>query len=247
MTQPDSPSIADVTESRTRSRSVPAHDRPWVYRAWYGVVRWFALSIASACGPLRVSGRNQVPKSGGALMVSNHLSYLDVFIVGLAVPRPLNYVARSTLFLPVLGSLIRSVGGFPIQRDGMGASGLKETLKRLRNGGIVILFPEGTRTPDGRLGSVKSGIAVLAQRARVPIVPVGLAGTFESWPRRRLLPRPHAIRAVVGAPISPESLVGLDSDSITRLIHDRIAECHQDALAALARDLQIPAPESSRP
>src|SRR5439155_2031754 len=133
----------------------------------------------------RATRRRNVSRSGGAILVSNHLSHLDVFALGLSFPRPLNYVARSTLFFPPLGALIRSVGGFPIQREGMGAQGLKETLRRLRAGGIVTLFPEGTRSRDGELGPLKSGIAVLASRARVPIIPAALAGTFEAWPRSR--------------------------------------------------------------
>src|SRR5438128_8984984 len=116
-------------------------------RAWYEFLRLCTALLFVATGTLRVSGRHQMPATGGALLVSNHLSYLDVFVLGVTQPRPLNYVARSTLFVPVLGALIRSVGGFPIQREGMGASGLKETLRRLRGGGIVLLFPEGTRSP----------------------------------------------------------------------------------------------------
>ena len=141
-----------------------------------------------------------MPETGGVLLVANHLSFLDVFIVGIPLHRPLNFVARSTLFLPVLGFLMRSVGGFPIQREGIGVSGMKETLRRLRNGGIVTLFPEGTRSPDGELAPLKPGIAVLVARAGVPFVPAGIAGTFEAWPRSRLFPRPHPIRVHYGLP-----------------------------------------------
>ena len=110
------------------------------------------------------------------------------FFWGFRLRRPLNYVARSTLFVSLVGTFIRSVGGFPIQREGIGASGMKETLKRLKAGGIVALFPEGTRSPDGELGPLKPGIAVLAARVGVPVVPAGLAGLYESWPRCARLP-----------------------------------------------------------
>jgi 1-acyl-sn-glycerol-3-phosphate acyltransferase len=146
-------------------------------------------------------------------------------------------VARSTLFLPVLGPLIRSVGGFPIQREGMGASGLKETLRRLRNGGIVVLFPEGTRSIDGHLGDLKPGIAVLATRARVPIVPAAVAGTFEAWPRSRPFPWPHPIRVQYGAPILPEEIAGQTPEAVVALIRARILDCQQLALSGLERDI----------
>ena len=225
----------------------PSHDRPWLARAWYQSVRFVCITWFCAQGGLRATGRQHMPESGGALLVSNHLSYLDVFILGMPLNRPLNYVARSTLFLPGLRSFIRSVGGFPIQRDGMGASGLKETLRRLRRGGIVVLFPEGTRTTDGRLGPLKSGIAVLAEKGRVPVVPAAIAGTFEAWPRHRPFPGRHAFRIHYGPAILPSDLRGLGSEAVTALLHERIAACHREALCALARDLQIEPPAPPDP
>lgn len=235
------PSGREENEGNDGSISVaaPKRDRSWLQLVWYNLIRQVALMTFTICGGLRAGGRGHFPASGGVLLVSNHLSYLDVFVLGIPVKRPLNYVARSTLFFPPLGTLIRSVGGFPIQRDGMGASGLKETLRRLRNGGVVILFPEGTRSPDGRLQELKSGISVLAARARVPILPAAVAGTFEGWPRGRMFPHPHPIRVEYGAPIQPEELVGLRTEAITALIHDRIDRCHREALRGLARDLGI--------
>ena len=136
--------------------------------------------------PLAGDRPAECPRFGRRLLVCNHVSFFDVFFLGIPLRRPLNYVARSTLFIPVLGSFIRSVGAFPIQREGIGASGMKETLRRLRAGGIVTLFPEGTRSHDGQLGPLKPGIAVLVERVGVPVVPAGLAGMFEIWPRSRL-------------------------------------------------------------
>jgi 1-acyl-sn-glycerol-3-phosphate acyltransferase len=204
---------------------------------WYRIVQYLLATLAAATLRWRATGRWNVPESGGVLLISNHLSYLDVFFLGIPLSRPLNYVARSTLFVPVLASLIRSVGGFPIQREGMGASGLKETLRRLRAGGIVTLFPEGTRSPDGELGPIKAGIAVLVTRARVPVVPVGLAGTFEIWPRSRRIPVPHPIRIHYGPPILPDELSGLETNAITSLIQERLQESRREAGRGLRCDL----------
>jgi 1-acyl-sn-glycerol-3-phosphate acyltransferase len=185
----------------------------------------------------RATGRSNVPDSGGVLLVSNHVSFLDVFALGIPLRRPLNYVARSTLFLPGLGFLISSLGAFPIQREGMGASGMKETLRRLRRGGIVTLFPEGTRSADGELGALKQGIAVLVARTGVTVVPAALAGTFVSWPRRSLLPVPSPFRVHYGRPIFPEEIRGLEPPAVTALIRDRIDESLQIARKGLASDL----------
>ena len=232
--QADATAQAVAGPNTARSRSA---DRSWLARLWYRMVQISVATLLSANGGLRSSGRENIPAAGGVLLVSNHLSHLDVFVLGILVPRPLNYVARSTLFLPVLGAFIRSVGGFPIQREGMGASGLKETLRRLRNGGIVVLFPEGTRSASGALGEMKAGIAVLALRARVPIVPAAVAGTFEAWPRWRPFPWPYPIRVHYGPAIPPEEIAGHAPEVVLALIRTRMLACQQVAHAGLSRDL----------
>jgi 1-acyl-sn-glycerol-3-phosphate acyltransferase len=208
----------------------PARDRSLLARAWYEVVRLAATLYASLTGGLRVTGRENLPRTGGALLVSNHLSYLDVFLLGVGVPRPLCYVARSSLFFWPLAPLIRSVGGFPIDREGSGTGGLKETLRRLRNGSIVLIFPEGTRSRTGEPGPMKPGIAALG-RARVPIIPAAIAGTFEAWPAGRLLPRPYPVRIHYGEPIPPEVIAGLTPEELTALIDQRIRQSLQAARA----------------
>jgi 1-acyl-sn-glycerol-3-phosphate acyltransferase len=227
-----SPTVAPASAPND---SVSARERSRRLLLWYRLVQKVVSQVLFVTCGLRASGRNHIPETGGVLLVSNHLSHLDVFVLGLPLTRPLNYVARSTLFLPILGAFIRSVGGFPIQREGMGASGLKETLKRLRAGGIVTLFPEGTRSADGELAELKSGIAVLASRARVPIVPAAIAGTFEAWPRSRKFPRSHPIWVHYGPAIQPEELGGLNSDAVVVLLRDRMTAALIEARRKLAR------------
>jgi 1-acyl-sn-glycerol-3-phosphate acyltransferase len=114
---------------------------------------------------------------------------------------------------------------------------MKETLRRLRSGGIVTLFPEGTRSADGQLGTLKPGIAVLVARVGVPVVPAAVAGMFEIWPRSRMLPVPNPIRIHYGRPIYPEELAGLDTEAITALIRDRMEESFLEASRALKCDM----------
>ncbi len=210
-------------------------DRSSLGFAWYRAVQWFFSTLmASTCG-LRATGRVNVPAEGPAMLVSNHLSHLDVLVLGILLDRPLNYVARSTLFFFPLGPFIRSCGAFPIQRDGIGAQGLKETLRRLKVGGIVALFPEGTRTVDGEVGELKPGISLLAKKARVPILPVAIAGTFEAWPRSRPFPTSHPIHVHFGRPIPAEEARALDIESLTTLIRERILEAQAVARGGLAR------------
>jgi 1-acyl-sn-glycerol-3-phosphate acyltransferase len=225
-------------DSREKSPSTSIRDRSMASTLWYHSVRIMLGILATVVFRWRATGQRNVPVTGGALLVSNHVSFLDVVFLGIPLGRPLNYVARSTLFVPGLGWFIRSVGAFPIQREGMGASGMKETLRRLRAGGIVTLFPEGTRSRDGKLGPLKPGIAVLVQRIGVPVVPAGLAGMFEIWPRSRRLPVPHPIRIHYGPPIYPAELAGLDTEAITTLIRDRIEQSQLEASRALHCDMK---------
>jgi len=225
------------TKLRDKPIGLPNLDRSLPRWIWYCFVRYLCATLATVILRWRATGQRNIPSSGGVLLVSNHLSFLDVFFLGIPLTRPLNYVARSTLFRPILGWLIRSVGGFPIQREGIGASGMKETLRRLRAGGIVTLFPEGTRSRDGQVGQLKPGIAVLVARLGVPVVPAGLAGTFEIWPRSRLIPVPHPIRIHYGPPICPAELAGLDTEAITALIRNRMIESYLEACRALRGDM----------
>lgn len=219
--------------AKTRRQRV--RDRSKLSALWYGFVRYGTATLLAATGGLRASGTKNLPATGGVLLICNHMSHLDVFVLGLPLPRMLNYVARSTLFVPILGPLIRSVGGFPIQREGKGTSGVKETLKRLRDGGVVTFFPEGTRSFDGELAPLKPGIAVLAERAGVPIVPAGIAGTFEAWPRRHVLPRPGPVWVHFGRPILPEEIAGASSEAILALFRTRLLESQYEARRALGR------------
>ena len=226
-----------VARPNSRRTERPSRERSVALWTWYRFIQYLLATLAAVTIRWRATGRRNVPESGGVLLVSNHLSYLDVFFLGIPLRRPLNYVARSTLFVPVLAQFMRSVGGFPIDREGIGVSGLKETLRRLRDGGIVTLFPEGTRSRDGQLAPLKPGIAVLVARARVPVVPAGLAGPFEVWPRSRAVPVPHPIRIHYGRPIWPEDLTGLATDAVTALIQRRLEESRLEAWRGLQRDL----------
>jgi 1-acyl-sn-glycerol-3-phosphate acyltransferase len=151
-------------------------------------------------------------------------------LVGLACDRRLNYLARQDLFdFGLFGWLIRWYDAIPIQRDGLGLSGLKETLRRLRDGELVLVFPEGTRTVDGEVTTLKPGFCALARRAQVPLVPVGIDGAYEAWPRDRSLPRPVPIFVHIGPAISPSKFPQLSDAELVALLEQAIRRCHQRA------------------
>lgn len=162
-------------------------------------------------------------------MCSNHQSFLDPVLVGLTCDRRMNYLARDTLFRGPFGWLIRFLDAIPIDREGSGLSGLKETLKRLKAQELVLIFPEGTRSSDGELLTIKSGFCSIARRSKQPLIPVGIDGAWKVWPRKAKFPRLGRIAVVVGEPISAEMIESMTDDELVHELQSRIAEAHQAA------------------
>jgi 1-acyl-sn-glycerol-3-phosphate acyltransferase len=186
---------------------------------------------------LRVAGREHWPAEGGGLVCANHQSMFDPPLVGLTCDRRMNYLARDTLFrVPGLSQLIAFLDAIPIDREGGGLAGLKETLRRLKAGELVLIFPEGTRTHDGEVAPLKPGFIAVARRSRVPLVPVGIDGAYQAWPRSAKLPKLGRIAVVIGEPIGPQLIAELADDDLLAELEQRILNCHMQA-----RDLRASA------
>lgn len=171
-------------------------------RWWYRLIQTAARLLGAALFQMRAYGRENVPATGGVVLASNHQSLLDPALIGACLHRETHYMARSTLFrIPVFSTLIVTLNAFPIERDIRDVKGVKESLKRLKAGHALLVFPEGTRTRDGTVGPMKAGIRFLAERAAVPIVPVLIEGAFGVWPRTQWLPEPGEINVLFGPPI----------------------------------------------
>lgn len=151
----------------------------------------------------RIYNPERVPKEGPVILASNHASFLDPPLVGSALPRGCSYLARESLFrYPGIGALLRSWQAVPVDRDGAGARGLKAILDRLLAGDVIILFPEGTRTRDGKLQPARSGIGLTVIKSDAPVVPVRVFGTFEAYGRAVKFPKPKSIAVKYGRPMS---------------------------------------------
>ena len=155
----------------------------------------------------RVFNPERVPREGPVILASNHASFLDPPLVGAALPRDINFLARESLFrFPGIGSLLRSWNSVPVDRDGGGGAGLKAIIDRLQNGGAIVLFPEGTRSRDGALQRARSGIGLTVIKSTAPVVPVRVFGTFEAFGRRHHFPRPKRVMVKYGNPMEFQAL-----------------------------------------
>src|SRR6266436_4024314 len=155
----------------------------------------------------RVYNSERVPLEGPVILASNHASYVDPPLVGAGVRRGINYLARENLFrFPVVGWVLRKWNSVPVNREGGGAKGLKAILDRLLAGGAIILFPEGTRTRDGKLQPARSGIGLTVIKSTAPVVPERELGTFEAFGRHMKFPRPRRIMVKYGEAMMFEQL-----------------------------------------
>lgn len=153
----------------------------------------------------RYEGREHMPASGGALLCANHQSFLDIPLVSHVTRRHVSFVARASLAdSRPLAWLMRQCGAVLVRRGKADRAALREMLAHLERGDLVAIFPEGTRTHDGSLGEFRAGALLAARQAGVPIVPVGIRGAFEAWPRQRSLPRPRRIAVRLGAPVAAD-------------------------------------------
>jgi len=171
----------------------------------------------------RSYGRHNVPNTGGVILAINHASFFDPVAAGCGMRRPVHFMARDTLFVSLFGSMIRGLNAFPVKRGAGDTKALKEYIARVRDGNVVMLFPEGTRTADGRIQPLLSGVGMLATRAGVPVVPTYIAGSFGAWSRHRSLPGHGQISIHYGAPISVDRLDGESKRQHQERIRDTIA------------------------
>jgi 1-acyl-sn-glycerol-3-phosphate acyltransferase len=158
-------------------------------RWWWLLAKTLVRAAAAPTWQVRPRGGGNVPRSGGVLLAANHQSYLDPLLVAACLEREMHFMARRSLFqVPAFGRLIAACNAFPIDRDTGDVKGVKTAIERLRAGGVLLVFPEGTRTRDGRIGPMRAGIRLLAERAAVPVVPVLIDGAHRVWPKGRAWP-----------------------------------------------------------
>ncbi|HUS44461.1 MAG TPA: lysophospholipid acyltransferase family protein [Phycisphaerae bacterium] len=198
-------------------------------RVWYTLVQQVARVVCILAFGLRVEHRDRFPKKGGVLVVANHQSFLDPILVAVGLPRPFHPMARDSLFrLAPFRWLIRSLGAFPVRRGTADLNAVRGTLRRLRKGAVVLMFPEATRTRDGSIGPLQGGPATIAARAGVPILPMVIEGAFQAWPRTRLLPQPHPIRVAYGKAVRVENITVTDPKETMAAVRRQMVDIQKE-------------------
>lgn len=200
----------------------------------YAVLWVLSRTLGVALFGFRSRFVEPLPEAGGLIVLSSHQTFLDPLLLGLATERRLSSLARSSLYrFKPFGAVISALDAVPIDRESSALKAMKAVIQRLEGGAAVIIFPEGARTHDGHLGEFKSGFALIAKKAGVPIVPVAIVGGFECWPRTRLLPRPGRIRLEFGPILSAEQVAAMSDREIFDVCVRRIRDLDAKARAAL--------------
>jgi 1-acyl-sn-glycerol-3-phosphate acyltransferase len=162
----------------------------------------------------RVVGRDRLIESGPALLVCNHASFLDPPLLACSFRRPVHCLARKSLFKGLLAWLLPRIRVLPIDRGKSDMAGLRRVLELVAAGERVLLFPEGTRSPDGQLMPAEAGIGFLIAKSGVPVQPLRIFGSFEAYPRHAKFPRPGPITVVAGEPIDFSDLQALPAGRV---------------------------------
>ena len=198
---------------------------------FYWFVKAVLTPVLRALFRPQVEGAENLPESGPVILAGNHTSFLDNLVIPLVVPRRVTFLAKSDYFTgrglkgKLQKSFFHGVGMIPIDRSGGKASeaALGSGMDVLAEGGVLGLYPEGTRSPDGRLYRGRTGVARIALEAGVPVVPVGLLGMFALQPAGRTLPKMGRIKIRVGPPLDFSRYSGMEDDRfVLRSITDEI-------------------------
>jgi 1-acyl-sn-glycerol-3-phosphate acyltransferase len=225
-----------LSEPETRPRGASASkSKPagTILPEWaIGVVRPLVGFVSRIFWRVSFTGVENIPESGGVIIASNHQSYGDPAWLALPIKRPIRFLAWSEAFSwPVVGKAIQLVGAWPLQVEGSDPAAIRRSLTWLRDGGIVVIFPEGGRgKPDGSLIRMKGGAVRMALEAEVPILPVTIRGANRVWPAGQRFPRTGKVEIVYHPIIHVEQQPGEETRACARRETERLSEIIGSAL-----------------
>ena len=172
----------------------------------YELVAVTIRTILRINGGFEIKGKENIPMEGGVLVAANHISYLDPPLIGSLLPRRATFMARKGLFdIPVLGWIIKGAA-FPVDRERTRPSTIKETVRRLKGGELIVIFPEGRRNESGELMEAKRGVGMIGSLSRAPVVPALIVGSDKALPVNAKWLKRAKVTVVIGKPIYYHSI-----------------------------------------
>ncbi|MBA3272431.1 MAG: 1-acyl-sn-glycerol-3-phosphate acyltransferase [Chthoniobacterales bacterium] len=198
---------------------------------WYWTGYYLAGLVARVLFRFRVVHRERIIRKGAVIFAMNHESYLDPPLVAVASGREVFFLARKTLLnVPVLGWLLPKLNVVPIDQEGNDRSALKALLRILKSGRATVVFPEGARTPDGKLQPALPGVGFVIAKTLAPVIPMRIFGAHQALPRNGHGLRLHPITIIVGEPLR---FTPADLEPAGKELYQRLSERVMEAIAAL--------------
>lgn len=204
-------------------------------KGWERASRALFTVVFHTLWPLTIEGREHIPRHGAAVIVSNHVSMIDPFVIGYATQRLVSFMGKQELFgIPFVGFWLRKLGAFPVDRARRDPAALRTALTVLKSGELLGMFPEGTRSTSGEMLELRTGAARLAARTQAPIIPAAVFNTNHALPPKKFI-RPARIGVRFGPPVELAELYGRNDkgeamdralttmkESIERLQHEAV-------------------------
>ena len=192
---------------------------------FYAFVHSIMRLVLKVLFRLEVKGRDNIPKRGGVILAAHHESFLDPVVVSIASPRQVYFLAREELFqLGFFSWIIRNLNALPISRERMQMGIARKSLEILRKGEVLLLFPEGTRSPADTIAEGKRGVGLIAYNANVPVIPVFVKGSGQALPRDRKWITSQKVWVVFGKPMYPEISEGKTKKETYQEFSDKVME-----------------------
>jgi len=197
---------------------------------WFWLARWACRIFCMFFFRVRSYGRENIPKTGPFVLISNHQSYLDPMLCGGPIQRRVSFLARESLFKHwFFGRMIRSVGTIPVRMGEADIAAMKKVINVLRQGRGVCLFPEGTRSMDGKITPFKPGFGLLCRRGGAAVVPVVIDGAFECWPRHKKLFSHGSIIVSYGKAIPAEKVKNMGNEKLAEVLTKTLCEMQNES------------------
>ncbi|MEM6333140.1 MAG: lysophospholipid acyltransferase family protein [Planctomycetota bacterium] len=217
---------------------------------WWHLMHALCFLWFWPCYRFRAFHSKRIPTTGPVLLLANHQSFLDPIIVGLpSSHRQFHAMARATLWNNrTVARLIDSLNAIPVDQEASDLKAIRSCVDVLKAGHALLVFPEGSRTPDGAVHGFEQGTALLIRRAKPTVVPVAIEGSFDAWPRGRKLPRPTGRIAVMyGEPVSADELLAMKPDAMLDELRGRVEDMRQELADTLRRHEPDRYPDTAAP
>ena len=209
----------------------------FIRRIWHEVGRFISVGIVWLLYRVKVYGKENIPRNGAVLVLSSHQSLFDPMFCQSWLRRPFYYVPRDTLFTGFWGWIIDSFYTIPINQEKTGIKSMRAIIDVLKRGHIVCLYPEGSRTFDGKIDEIKPGFGLLVRRSGATIIPMVIDGIFERWPRTQKYPKPGGrVGIMYGKPIPADHIKRVGEDKFINEFNQVMRSMHNDLRQKMGKE-----------